>query len=402
MEESNILLSSPVPDSESPSHQVRLQCREYTIGDVMNEIRQNRLSFERKLDCFKEDIMTEIDNKISVMKNEFIVRYKQLETKVLTIEANVKELERTQSTIQAVQDNDSNKDPLNNSERCIVVRGLPFEPDEDLGFKVATLLSALGEELQATINVVSFERLKSRGKYPGLVKIALESANQKVAVLRAKHKLSTAGYRGVYIKGSKPHVERVLENNMKTVLSLIPDGSQFRFTGSGKLIRKDSGQLRNSVSGQEQDFRSQQFRGNNVQVHLGNMQTEAVYNQEFPPLTHENQQLQHGSTGGAQGQTLSQTVPKSQAASKSMKSPHEIPDRQIPMTEFHPIPPVMATGRITSSSQPDVYPNQKVSSTTVGLPLREQQQQSPMYSQGPNQHYTLYNMDTGQQLTEYM
>ena len=61
----------------------------------MKEIRQNRLSFERKLDCFKEDIMTEIDNKISVMKNEFIVRYKQLETKVLTIEANVKELERT-------------------------------------------------------------------------------------------------------------------------------------------------------------------------------------------------------------------------------------------------------------------------------------------------------------------
>ena len=221
----------------------------------MNEIRQNRLSFERKLDCFKEDIMTEIDNKISVMKNEFIVQYKQLETKVLTIEANVKEVERTRSTIQAVQDNDSNKDPLNDSERCIVVRGLPFEPDEDLGFKVATLLSALGEELQATINVVSFERLKSRGKYPGLIKIALESANQKVAVLRAKHKLSTAGYRGVYIKGSKPHVERVLENNMKTVLSLIPDESQFRFMGSGKLIRKDSGQLRNTVSGQEQDFR---------------------------------------------------------------------------------------------------------------------------------------------------
>ena len=67
MEESNILLLPPVPDSESLLHQVHLQCREYTTADVI--IKTDRNDYHSKENWIVSNrVMDEIDNKISVLK----------------------------------------------------------------------------------------------------------------------------------------------------------------------------------------------------------------------------------------------------------------------------------------------------------------------------------------------
>ena len=57
-------------------------------------------------------------------------------------------------------------------------------------------------------------------------------------------------YHGVFIRSCKSHVERVLENNLRTVTSLLLDLQQYRFTGGGRLVRKDDPKF-NQMSVQE-------------------------------------------------------------------------------------------------------------------------------------------------------
>ena len=141
--------------------------------------------------------------------------------------------------------------PFRDPEKTIIIMGLHQDNNENLELKVSTLLAELGEDVYSSIEVVGFERLRSRNRGPGLVKVAFRTQDQKVKVLQEKSKvMESERYRGVFIRSCKSHVERVLENNLRTVMSLLPDGQQYRFTGSGRLVRKDDPKF-NQMSGQE-------------------------------------------------------------------------------------------------------------------------------------------------------
>ena len=73
---------------------------------------------------------------------------------------------------------------------------------------------------------------------PPLLKIAFESVEQKVEVLRVKKNLSNSS--DVYLRSSKAHTERILELNAKTLLSQMPNGNQFRVTGDRRIVKKDN------------------------------------------------------------------------------------------------------------------------------------------------------------------
>ena len=82
-------------------------------------------------------------------------------------------------------------------------------------------------------------------------KIAFETVDQKVSVLRAKANLKTTKlYNKVSIFGSKTHTERILELNAKTILNEIPNGNAYRVTANGRIVKKDYPNPTQSASNQ--------------------------------------------------------------------------------------------------------------------------------------------------------
>jgi hypothetical protein len=71
-------------------------------------------------------------------------------------------------------------------DMSIIVAGLPADENEDLISKVNQLISVgLGFETEVT----AVERMRERGKGPGVVKVECRSVEEKVALLRKKLKL---------------------------------------------------------------------------------------------------------------------------------------------------------------------------------------------------------------------
>ena len=89
------------------------------------------------------------------------------------------------------------------------------------------------------VHVVQALRLDSRNDRPGLMKIELENKKDKILVLKNQKKLlDSAEFRGVFLKSSQSHIERLIELNFKTILSEIPNGGHYRVTGCGRIVKK--------------------------------------------------------------------------------------------------------------------------------------------------------------------
>ena len=84
---------------------------------------------------------------------------------------------------------------------------------------------------------------------PGLVKIQFESLEDKIKVFREKHNLrNSEEYKKVFLRSSKPHAERLTELNFKTVLELIPKGSEYGISANGKITKKEENRVRTGAS----------------------------------------------------------------------------------------------------------------------------------------------------------
>ena len=82
-------------------------------------------------------------------------------------------------------------------------------------------------------------QLKTNTNKPGIIKLELNTVEDKIAVLRAKENLKKNGYDRVYIRSSPTHEQRVARINMQTLLQAIPNGRDFCLTGNGKVIHVD-------------------------------------------------------------------------------------------------------------------------------------------------------------------
>lgn len=169
-------------NTTSPPNKVRVvgPDQQYSIGDVLTELRQFRVAIETRIDNLKGELLHDIDNKIGKMKQEFNQRYQYMEGKFQYLEQKIQSMDNTIAQSQVARnDKDMCTDPLKDYERCIVVRGLPEQQGEDLKDKIETMLSALGGEVYNSVTVVCCERLRARGKGPGLVKIAFSNPDKK-------------------------------------------------------------------------------------------------------------------------------------------------------------------------------------------------------------------------------
>lgn len=126
-----------------------------------------------------------------------------------------------------------------NDEFSVIIFGLresSTETQESLHAEIDVIIEKIG----CAGSVTKVKRLRSRlpGK-PGIVKVQMSSLDEKIAVLRNKRKLSDQHpYAHTYIKASKTHCERLIELNFKEILKELPRGTEFRFTGSGRLVKK--------------------------------------------------------------------------------------------------------------------------------------------------------------------
>ncbi|VDI35644.1 Hypothetical predicted protein [Mytilus galloprovincialis] len=100
------------------------------------------------------------------------------------------------------------------------------------------IIHKLGQSVAKEVKIAAVKRLNPRfhGK-PGLVKMSLENTDQKILILRNKHKLKTdENYKTVFIQGAKSRIERLIENNTRAILRELPQGNQFRLTGNGRIF----------------------------------------------------------------------------------------------------------------------------------------------------------------------
>lgn len=126
-------------------------------------------------------------------------------------------------------------------ELSIIASDIPKSRNENLVDKF-NIMAREGLKLEG-IEAVAAERLPStryKGTRPPLVKIELKCLSDKIKVLQEKQVLKANDvYKDVFLKSSQSHTERLLELNLATVLKHIPNGKDFRFTGSGRLVKKN-------------------------------------------------------------------------------------------------------------------------------------------------------------------
>ena len=92
--------------------------------------------------------------------------------------------------------------------------------------------------LGVRVTVTQAERTRRRAdNRPGVIKCQLSSLDEKVTVLRNKRKAAQVDdYKRVFIARMRSHEERLIELNFKAILKDMPNGDQYRMTGSGRLV----------------------------------------------------------------------------------------------------------------------------------------------------------------------
>ena len=170
---------------------------------------------------FKADIIDLVDKKFNDVTNF-------LESELSVIHTRIEDVEK-------VLPSNTPKTPLEDVDHCIIISGLNYSKDEVLEEKVTTLMEVMGVKPR----VAACRRLGRLDKEKPLVKVAVHDELEKIVVLRAKRKLlDDDRFARVYIRSSKPHTERQLENNLKTLLRLIPNGADYIVNAQGKIIPK--------------------------------------------------------------------------------------------------------------------------------------------------------------------
>lgn len=245
-------------------------------AEIQDSIRQTNESLNKKIDRMVKDINTTINNKLKGLKDEFALSIGTVRAKVERLDEKYKELESVikeckssgsneegphgnfQERLRELEEKQNNiEDNLTNltepqpdirgntarqpydSDVTIIVTGVKYEADESVTDKANQLIH---EGLKKpNVTVVRAMRTPFRDTKPGILKIEFDTLQSKIEVLREKTALKqykTLGQK-VFIRGSRTHIERIVERNFQTVLSLIPGGSDYRITGSGRMVIKN-------------------------------------------------------------------------------------------------------------------------------------------------------------------
>ena len=198
--------------------------RSYVV-QLRQHIESFRTNFQAKLDDISQDCSSKVSTE--TLKSQLDTESGILIARITQVETRVARLEQTQAERLEYD-----------TETTVVAQGLHWGNGDNI---LAEAKKMVNQVLGLDVDVVRAKQLPSRNGRPGLVKVQLNSLQEKIQLLRAKHDLKQKeGYRNVFIRSSKTHMERLLELNIKTMLEEIPScRNKFRLTASGRLVRKD-------------------------------------------------------------------------------------------------------------------------------------------------------------------
>ena len=236
---------SPEPCSSDTGHNLLdITSRMDKMFEVLNAVKKGqdslRSTFDSKIEKLRKDVLSTIDDKIKAVKVDVDLQFAAIDRRIDDLENNMRSL----STLDGMGSTSGSfvNQSVSNDELTIIVSNLKEVNNEDPLRVARDLTDALGEDITRNVNVSDACRFseRRRGK-PRLMKIAYETVEQKIKVLRAKMALRGHSiYDRVYLRSSKSHTERLLELNAKTILSELPNGHLYRVAANGRILKKDN------------------------------------------------------------------------------------------------------------------------------------------------------------------
>jgi hypothetical protein len=200
--------------------------------DIKKEIKDTSVNLKKSIDQKFENLSDSLYDKMtkefSEMKDHVDLEVGKLQRKIELLEVRVGSIEE--------RDYVNRSNPFE-TEHTVVAINLKEEPGENIEEVVADLFNeGLGIR---DIEPVQLLRLKGRDGKPGIVKIELPRKEDKIHVLRAKTKLKDSNeFKRVYLRSSMTHAERLIQYNFREILNELPNGSNYRIAGNGRIIKK--------------------------------------------------------------------------------------------------------------------------------------------------------------------
>lgn len=226
------------------------------IKEVKSEIKELDASLVSKMNDkigqLKDSLVELVNANQTEMKAELKKRFEEVYTNIDTevghLNARINQVEANfQEKIRRVE-----FDP----EVSLIVSGLQFEEGENLMMKIKRLLTE-GLQCDPVPTIVAVERMLPKGRGPGVVKVEMESTQDKVAVLRLKRELKdNETYDNVYVRSAKSHTERLAELNFRALLGAIPAGNNFFIAANGRVVKRDPNHQGSALASETHSGRS--------------------------------------------------------------------------------------------------------------------------------------------------
>ena len=175
------------------------------IYQIQQDTSEFKAAVKETLDSFRQEINDTLNKHIQSLE-------RKIDTEVNHIVARVEAVEDRADRINEKVQKRVPFDP----EVTVVAQNVKIFVNKHIEATCRRLLDVMGLN---QVKVVRAERLESRDRRPGLVKIEFENLTEKVKVLRNKYNLNLSkDFSSVFIKSDQNHVEQVIEKNMKTIL----------------------------------------------------------------------------------------------------------------------------------------------------------------------------------------
>lgn len=235
---------SRVKNNSSDSPDNTMVCKLTVIAEAVQNLQEGQRSLqsllESKLDKFRNEFMSSIDEKFKAMRSDIDLELAihkneidQLSRSVDSVIQRLNDLEENSGHQMSAGNSQSNSP---NDDPSLTVIAMNVQETEEPILDVAREIVS---HMDNSATVVAASRLRGRYGKPGLVKISFSSLEEKKNVLREKRNIrNVEKYKTVSIRSSKSYTERLIELNARTMLSELPHGNQFRITSNGRIVKK--------------------------------------------------------------------------------------------------------------------------------------------------------------------
>lgn len=214
-------------------------------------------NIENLLKELSNDLKSHIKSEIEQLKIHFENKFKEamdyVDKEVGAVAQRLNSVEEKVNKIDNFQMKSLEFDPVN----TIIADNVPYDENETIDILKDKVTRMIRRDLAVNVPIVRVLRMKEGPpkvtrfgmlKKPGLVKVQLNSVEDKVQILRQKQNIKNSPeFSKVFIRSSKPHAERLMEQNLRTILDLLPDGNEYFITGNGRLVKNNWPRYNNYV-----------------------------------------------------------------------------------------------------------------------------------------------------------